>query len=226
MTTAGLKRALGYFVRQAEIYVLCIIGGSFALAVYMQIINGNGIAQMFQSVPLVDLWISGVAVFTIDVSSYQYCYSMPVSFGCLRKHAFFGTLAMNILVIAQGLLFYFLSSVWFGSKEQTAGEKVTEGVLILSLFLLLESFAELIGIVAMRWGKIAYFIMIGATVLASMSFGVFVSLSGTYGVMGLLKEVLGGSFMQTARWLLLAVAVSIVIHAGSWRILKNFEVKM
>ena len=110
MTTAGLKRALGYFVRQAEIYVLCIIGGSFALAVYMQIINGNGIAQMFQSVPLVDLWISGVAVFTIDVSSYQYCYSMPVSFGCLRKHAFFGTLAMNILVIAQGLLFYFLSS--------------------------------------------------------------------------------------------------------------------
>lgn len=26
MTTAGLKRALGYFVRQAEIYVLCIIG--------------------------------------------------------------------------------------------------------------------------------------------------------------------------------------------------------
>ena len=68
--------------------------------------------------------------------------------------------------------------------------------------------------------------MIGATVLASMSFGVFVSLSGTYGVMGLLKEVLGGSFMQTARWLLLAVAVSIAIHAGSWRILKNFEVKM
>ena len=40
------------------------------------------------------------------------------------------------------------------------------------------------------------------------------------------KEVLGGSFMQTARWLLLAVAVSIAIHAGSWRILKNFEVKM
>ncbi|MDE7312815.1 MAG: hypothetical protein K2N87_14535 [Eubacterium sp.] len=229
MTAAGLKRALRYFARQAEVYVLCIIGGSFAMAVYMRIINSNtgGISQVLGLVPGISIWISGVVLFTIGISSYQYCYSIPVSFGCTRRHAFLGTLVMDFLVIAQGMLFYFLSSAWFGIGTKTFSSKRIEALLIFCLFLLLESVANVIGITVMRWGKAAYVLMGILLIIGTVSFGVIVGLSSMSGMTTLAAELLGGHAAQSWQWMLLAAAaiVSAAINAASWRILKSFEVK-
>lgn len=229
MTATGFKRALRYFVRQAGLYVLCTIGGSFAMALYMWIVNGNsgGIFEVLKMVPFVDLWMTGIELFAIGVSSYHYCYEIPVSFGCIRKNAFWGTFAMDLFVIAGGMLFYFLSSVWFSMDTKDIKAKGIEAVIILSLFLLLEGFAKAIGITTMKWGKAAYVIMVAGIIFISISFGVFISLSGISGMIAMLAGWLGMDVMRFWHWTLLAAAAaaSIAANAVSWHFLKRFEVK-
>ncbi len=220
----GFVRALRYFVRQAELYVLCIVVGSFAMAAYIWIIRGDGssFAKMLQTVPSLDLWLSVVVLFTIGVSSYEYCYSTPVAFGCLRKNAFFGTMVMDVLIMLEGIGFYFLTAAWFDT-----GAKITQAVWIFAVFLLLESAARTMGMVAMRWGKIAYAIMIVIIVIASVSFGLLAGISELLGVMHLAGSYFGEGVVRHGKWILLAAAaaVSIAVNAVSWRVLKGFEVR-
>lgn len=224
MKTSGLDRALRYFIRQAELFVLCTAGGSFAMSGYIWLINGNGFSfqEILAGIPSAIVMLSMIVLFSISMSSAQYWYSIPISFGCRRKNAFFGNLVMEILFIAQSFVLY--AAAVYVLQTDVFPVSIS---LILALYLVIEGLSKLLGIAAMKWGKAAYIVMTIIIVLISISGGmmaVFVR-EGDEGVS--LAAVLGGYLESSWKWLglLLGAGVCAAANIAGYRILSHFEVK-
>lgn len=220
MKTSGLDRALRYFIRQAELFVLCLAGGSFAMSGYIWLISGNGFSfqEMLAGVPSAIVMLSMVVLFSMSMSSAQYWYSIPISFGCRRKNAFLGNLVMEILFIAQSFVLY-EAAVYV---LQTDVFPVSTS-LILALYLVIEGLSKLLGIAAVKWGKAAYIVMTVVIVLISISGGMM----AVFAREGSLAVFLGGYLESSWKWLglLLGAVVCAAANIAGYRILSHFEVK-
>jgi len=224
MTTSGFGRALRFFIRQAEIYVLCIVAGGFLVAAYVWLINGYNVSfqEMLKTVPGSTVYIAMVILFISGMSSVQYWYSLPVSFGCMRKNVFWGNLVLDLLLIGEIAVFYFLTKDLF--RVDTAQ---SETVFIFAAFFLLEGVSRFLGIAAAKWGKAIYVVMIIGVVGISMSAGFIVGYAGASGILVSVTDVLGGDILQNGQWIILAAGAVFCIagNAANWRILRVFEVK-
>lgn len=224
MTTNGFARALRYFIRQAEIYVLCAIGGGFLMAAYIWLINGYGMSlqDMLETVPNSAGYMAMIIVFISGISSVQYWYSLPISFGCIRKNAFWGNLLMDLLVIAETAVFYFITAKLFHAETTQF-----EIILSFAAFLLLEGVSRFLGIAAAKWGKAVYVVMIITVIGSCMSAGFLVGYAGASGVPISVTDVLGEGIVQNGQWIVLAIGAALCMmgNAANWRILRTFEVK-
>lgn len=225
MTASGFGRALRYFVRQAEIYVLCAVGGGFLIAAYMWLVNSYDVSflEMLKTVPNAAGYVAMVILFTSGISSVQYWYSLPISFGCIRKNAFWGNLVMDLLVIAEIVVFYFLTVNLFQVDVAQF-----EAAINIAVLLLLEGVSKFLGIAAAKWGKIVYTIMIIGVIGFSMSMGFFVGYAGASGILISVTDVLGEGIVQNGQWIILVIGAVLCIagNTANWRILRVFEVKV
>lgn len=225
MTASGFGRALRYFVRQAEIYVLCAAGGGFLMAAYIWLVNGYNMSflEMLKTVPNAAGYIAMIVLFTSGISCIQYWYSLPISFGCIRKNAFWGNLIMDLLVITETAAFYFLTVCLF-QVDVTQFEIAFN----FAAFLLLEGISKCLGIAAAKWGKGVYVIMIAGVVGISMSIGFLVGYAGVSGILIPVTDVLGEGIVRNGQWIILAIGAVLCIagNIANWRILRVFEVNV
>lgn len=224
MTAGGFGRALRYYVRQAEIYVLCAVGGGFLMAAYIWLINSYDMSflEMLKTVPNAAGLVTMVILFTNGISSVTYWYSLPISFGCIRKNAFWGNLIMDLLIIAEFAVFYFLTVHLF-QVDVTQ----TEIAFNFAAFLLLEGLSRFLGIAAAKWGKVVYAVMIIGVIGISMSTGFLVGYAGMSGILISVTDVLGEEIVQNGQWIILMIGAVLCIagNTANWRILRAFEVK-
>ncbi len=225
MKISGLDRALRYFIRQAELYVLCLIAGSFAMSGYIWLIQGydRGILEMLKSVPSGIVFISIIVLYSSGMSSAQYWYSIPISFGCRRKNAFIGNLAMNMLFIAESLVFYMLAV----RILQTDVFAVSMAV-ILPVYLVMEGISKLLGIAVIKWGKVTFIVMTAALVMASVFCGFLIFFAGEGKEALALISVSEKYLTFPWKWagLLAGTGICAAANVAGYRILSHFEVKV
>lgn len=224
MIASGVGRSLKYFIRQAEIYVLCMGAGSFALAAYMWLLSGSRVSltEMLKSVPSAATMIAMILLFTNGVTAPQFWYSMPISFGCLRKNAYWGSIVMDFLLMIQTFIFYFITSHVFHMDLVQF-----EILFYIAMFLLVEGLSKFMGMASMKWGKAAYVVMIIGILVISMSVGFVVGYAGVSGNLISLTDVLGESFVRNSQWVILGISTAFCMigNVASWHILKGYEVK-
>lgn len=221
MMKSGWGRALRYFVWQAEIYVCYAVAGAFVMVAYVNLINGEvfHLQRFRQAVPNTVVFIAMMILFLDGASSSKYLYDMPVSFGCLRRNAFLGGLLMDGLLAAESLLISIAGARLLQTEQMDL-------IFCAALLLLLEGIARLIGIASMKWGRVAYFVMIVVIVGISVCIGFLAGATG--GVTVSLVRFFGTDWKQKAQWVALATGavVCFAANAGSWGILKNLEVRI
>lgn len=222
MKTGGFGRALRYFIRQAQFNLLMTIAGSFAMGVYIWMINGSssGLGEMIMSVPSAVLYISMLILFVSGTSEFQNYYLLPLIFGCLRKNVFLGNLAMDFLFIAECLAFYESLPFLFQMEPLAFGFST-----IFSLYLVLEGIARLVGIATMKWGKVAYVLMAMGVAAISFAFGILLVYARKSGFF--IETAFENTGMQMWKWMLLAACAAICVAANvaSYRVISHFEVK-
>lgn len=221
MKTAGMHRMMNYFVRQTELYVLTAAAGSLAMAVFIWLMNadGSGLQEMFSYMPSGVMYMSLVILFGCGMSSNQ--YSILIAFGCRRIDAFTGTLAGNLLFIAQCMILYVCSL--FGLQK---GDFYVNAWTILAVCLILEGTSKLLGIIAVRWGKVAYILLTVIIVIISMFFGFWAGYAGYSGKTAIkipFAAVIGGEL----KWQILAggILTCVLTNLAAYRMLRKFEVK-
>lgn len=222
MRKEGWMRALWYFIRQAQACVLLALAGGFAMAVYIWFIQevSFSVQKLLCMVPDSVIYFILIIVFTGRLSSVQNCYYLPVSFGCLRKYAFLGNLVMDGLMIAECLLFYCVMAFCLPIE-------LTKLVYYVAMYLLIGGIAKCMGIAYTKWGKVVYVIIVVAT-------GVFFGIVGfviTYGSLAG-KMVSFLDFYSRHKTGLLQFGIlaasllaCIAANVGSWRMIRNMEVR-
>lgn len=219
MRKDGWRCALWYFIRQAERYVLTAAALGVAMSAYIWLIQGDNIQELLHTIPNTVIGVAFIILFTTGISSAGYYYSTPISFGCLRKHAFLGNLLMNDLIITECLLLYWL----MGSLMRIQQPYI---VCIIAFFLMVEGISKFIGIVCMKWGKAVYIaITIGvAFIYGAIGFAVFYR--GAFEKIRFVMYI-DGKGMQAIQWIVLAVGsmISAAANMGSWREIRKFEVR-
>lgn len=217
MKADGLSRALRYFVRQAELYVLGIFGGSFVFMVYQWLImaDDTSISDMIGMLPNILLYLSLIVVLTIGVSVTQTYYPMLISFGCLRRNVFLGNLFLHLMLMVQSLILYKIFAEVFGDEKSTFGMPV-----LLAIYLITSGISQLIGIVKMKWGKIATVLLVIVFMAGGMGAGFILAFSRT------------DDFFVKFNWsvvswplVLTGVCICAAVNAVSWRVLCRYEVK-
>lgn len=224
MKKYGFGRALYYFTRQAQFYVAGIFLGSFALAVYYWFVNGNsavGFGDMIELTPAILVWITVLVLTTSSLETTQRRFSMLISFGCCRKNAFLGKLAMNLQIIVESLILFALLMRYFDWNGRSM-----LFVLVIILYLVSEGGAQLLGIAALKWGKIAY--IISVILCTGFIFGVAMT------IMTITNSFVNSWWripQQIAKpmWQYLALVTAgifcMMANAVSYRSLRKYEVK-
>lgn len=224
MRVHAFGRSCRFFVRQAELLVCGAVAGSVFMAAYIWLINGESFAwqELLEYVPHAVISVSMIIMLMNGLSSYsfQYLYSVPVSFGCLRKHAFNGMLVMNGLIMAESLLLY-----WILTKLLHMGQ--AELPMSLALFLIVEGLSQLGGVILVKWGRAGTVCMIIVCVAVSASYGFAVSYAGMSGVILSVSAVFGKEMVRHWQWLALAAGavVCLAANAVSWQFVKKWEVR-
>ncbi len=222
MSRSGLGRSLKYFFWQAQLYAALILGGSLVMAAYQRIVANASmsLSDIIHSVPGAVIMLTYVVLFTTGQSAGQYWYSMLISFGCRRIHVFLGHLAMNLLVISESLLVSGLLSYVLHSDSIN----IFGFPLIFAASLVLEGASKLLGIAIMKWGRIAYVIMIFSIVILCIAFGMFSAFAEeSTGPVFTINSLLNPAQQQ----LLTAVSILFCTAANmiSYRMVKYYEVK-
>lgn len=217
MKQSAWGRALRYYVRMAESYELVALAGGFFMALYVWLINER-VSELCRMLPVAVLCFAMIILFSVGTSFAQYGYFIPVTFGCLRKYAFWGNLVMDGLFIAETLVFYLALTRLLDMSQ-------TGFVSGLSLFLIIEGFSRFLGIASMKWGKAVYTIVLIGIVLFSMVLVFVLAYAG-----------MGGSFdsftfffdnPMEGQWLLFGTGLIICVASIClcWRMLREFEVR-
>lgn len=223
MRKKGWMRALWYFIRQAEVYVLLALAGGFVMAAYICVFQDEAfrVHKLLCMVPDTVIYFMLIIVFTGSLSFMQNCFYLPVSFGCLRKYAFLGNLAMDGLMIAECMVFYCMMAYWLHME-------LTKPAYYAAVYLLVEGIAKFMSIAYMKWGKAVYVIVIVAT-------GVFFGILGfvfTYkSLAGNMISFLDFYSKNNTHLLLFGIAAaSLLVYAaanvGSWRMIRKMEVRV
>lgn len=226
MNQSGLKRALRYFIRQAEIYVLLIFAGSFVMAGYQRLVTGDSmkITEILQMVPEMIACLTTVVIFVMGAGDGRTWYSMLISFGCRRKHVFWGSLVMFLLVAGESLVLIEVTSLILN-----AGNLSWLLPLMAAIFLIVEGISQLIGVVAVKWGRAVYAVMLVLMVLLiliSIGIGMFVMVvfRGAQ-IQAVFLDKCREPLYQ-AGILLAGAAVCILSNAVTYRLLSDFEVRV
>lgn len=220
MRKGGWRCVCRYFIMQAERYVLTAAALGVAMSAYIWLIQGDNIQELLHSIPNTVIGIAFIIVFTTGISSAGYYYSTPISFGCLRKHAFMGNLLMNALIMTECLLSYWL----MGSLMHIEQPDI---VCMIAFFLTVEGISKLLGIASVKWGKAVYIaITIGVAFICGAT-GFAVAYGGEFEKIRFLKFIDGQGRIQTMQWSILAVGsiISVAANMGSWRMIRKFEVR-
>lgn len=224
MKKGGMGRALYYFTRQAQFYVAGIFFGSFLLAVYYWFVGGNsamGFEDIMELTPAMLVWITLLVLMSSSLGTTQRWFSMLISFGCCRRYVFFGKLAMNLQIMVESLILFAVLMHycdWDGRAFLL--------ILVIVLYLVSEGGAQLFGIVASKWGKIAYMF----AVMLCTVFIVGVVLTNAL-VMNHSLNSWWRMVQETANpvWLCFAIAVAGMFYVMSnivaYGLLRKFEVK-
>lgn len=224
MKKGGLGRALYYFTRQAQVYVAGIILGSFLLAVYYWFVGGNsvmGFEDIIEQTPAMLVWITLLVLMSSSMGTTQRWVSMLISFGCCRRYAFLGTLAMNLQIMVESLILFAVLMHYCDWDGRTFLL-----VLVIVLYLVSEGGAQLLGIASSKWGKIAY---IFAVMLCSI-FIVGVALTNVVVTTRSLNSW-WRMIQETVNpvWQCLAIATAgmffIATNVVGYRLLSKYEVK-
>ncbi|MCI9124514.1 MAG: hypothetical protein HFH35_10620 [Eubacterium sp.] len=223
MKKSGITRALRYFIGIGEQYVLCAAGLGAAMTIYMWLINSSAsFSDMLTSIPGSILFIAGTILYVTGVSVVQQCYSLLISMGCRRRNVFAGNLVMDLLYIAQCIILYEVLERIFNPRHQPVS-----ALFVLAVYLLVEAFGKLSGIVVVKFGKLSRMVFFGATVGIAISAAVYFSLSGGADIQ-IWADELTGKDALLVQWVLAGAAAACC--AGSyvflWRLLKNYEVRI
>lgn len=219
MRKDGWRCALWYFIRQAERSVLTSAALGAAMSAYMWMIQGDSVQELLPAIPSTVVCVALIILFTTGVSSAGYYYSTLISFGCLRKHVFWGNLLMNVLIMTECLLLYFL----MGGLMRIEQPHI---IYMIAFFLTVEGISKFLGIASIKWGKAAYIAMTLGVVFIFGAVG-FVVAYGAFEKIGFLMFIDGKSRIQTIQWSILAVGsiISVAANMGSWRVIRKFEVR-
>lgn len=220
MRKSGWRCVCWYFIMQAERYVLTAAALGAAMSAYIWLVQGDDIQELLHTIPNAVIGVAFLLLFTTGISSAGYYYSIPISFGCLRKHAFWGNLLMNALMITECLLLYRL----MGSLMHVEQPDV---VCMISSFLIVEGISKFLGIAFIKWGKAVYIaITIGVAFICG-AIGFAVAYGVEFEKIWFLMFIDGKGRMQTMEWSILAVGSIIFAAAnmGSWRVIRKFEVR-
>ena len=171
MNQSGLKRAMRYFIRQAEIYVMTIFAGSFGMACYQRLVLGEPLkaVETLRLVPGMILCLAFVVLFATGAGAGQTGYSMLISFGCRRKYVFLGNQVMNLLVAGESLILFEMMTLIITSRNQLWLLPLAAAV-----FLAFSGVSQLVGTAAVMWGKKVYYIMLVVFTVVVVSIGMVV----------------------------------------------------
>jgi len=221
MKTNGFDRAMRYFVREAELYVLGTIGGSILLSVYMWlIINRGNFFEILDKFPVSFFYTSAVIILSITATAGQRWFPMLISLGCRRKNIFWGHLLMLFLFILQTLALYQLSGFISGAEKLPL-----QLFTILTIDLAVAGVTTFLNIAMLRWGKIIYILMVILIVAISMFYGMW---AGLYAPSGANSSVLLIEQWPILPRLILFTACLAVFTAANilnYRTLSTYEVK-
>lgn len=225
MTGNGFGRTLRYAARQAEMYMLCIAAGSFGMAAWeWLVLDGDmTVMDMMKMVPSMLVWMSMLVILITGMSSGQAWYSMLIPYGCRRKNAFLGNLAMNLMMIAQSVVLFEILVLVLKPEEGILGIQA-----ILAAYLALEGISQLIGAATIRWGKAAYGVMIVIIVFASLVLGFGYGFMSAYGVFDIQNDGFFTKMMTFIKqwWIVLAGAIACTVtNVIGWGMLRKYEVK-
>ncbi len=193
------------------------------MILYMWLIGGNAIGNLAESmsfVPSYLLLITVIVLITVNFSAGQNWYSIPISFGCLRKNAFLGHLCMDFLYIIESIAVYQIMLLVFHSNARSR-----IGLpLLLALLLSMEGISKLVGTAMIKWNKIVGFVICMIVLMAFLS-AVFVIVDASA------EEFGSGVFMQlyefSLHWyvLLVGLAIYALTNIISYRFISSYEVK-
>lgn len=222
----GKKRVLKYFLYYTELYVLCTLGGTVVMTLYMALLNNNiSAGPVFVSVPSMILSVAVILILTSGMTRGQYGYSIPVSFGCIRKNVFLGNLMMDFFYIIQVLVLY--ETAVFVIQTRTETVKIPMPVLV-SLLLFVEGTAGLLGAAAVKCGKLAYIFFIVLVIVGSIGVGILVGFSSDFGSETVIFYVFrGGATAASFYWILFAASavLSAAANFANYRLIRYFEVR-
>lgn len=226
MKASGLGRALRYFIRYAELYVLYLAVGSFVMAAYICLMNGMDfhLRAILLTVPRMEICLSVIFIFTSGICTWNYAYYIPISFGCRRWNAFLGILSMDAVLIAECLVLYKLMEAKFNPGGILFD--LFETPVLLAVFIFTEAVSRLIGAIASKFGKLAYLILIIVSTMAITVFIIWIVFSTT-AKWGFLGSRISGNGKLAWQWILLlaSTALSVVAHAVNWHMLYRYEVR-
>lgn len=226
MIGIGFGRTLRYAARQAQMYMLSIAGCSLGFAVWEWIVmNGElTVVDMIAMVPGMLMWIAMVILLVTGMSSGQSWYALLISYGCRRKNAFLGQLAMNLMIIVQSVILYEILELVIKSSERYFGIQA-----ILAVLLAVEGMSQLVGAAVIKWGKAAYLAMILVIMLVCLVLGFGYGFMAGYGKFDIPDYGLFDKMITFAKqwWMILAgAAVCAVMNILGWFMLRNYEVKV
>lgn len=221
MKTNGFDRPLRYFIQQAELYVIVTIGGSILMSAYIWLIN-NGISfsDIRNTIPASIFYVSTVMILSITTNCGQYWFPLLISFGCRRKNIFGGYLAMLVIFIFETSAIYQLSGIILHRKALPFPI-----ITALTISLTVAGITTIFSIAMLRWGKIAYILMIFFIVATSMVFILRTELFDSDSLS--LTISLADSWPAPRQLLLLIISAAVCAAANimNYRTLSIYEIK-
>lgn len=221
---SGLGRTMRYFMRYVCQYMAGTVLGAFGMPVYMWVINGASLSfgEMLQEAPNMMVFVSMMVLMGIGLSAGQYWYSAPISFGCLRKHVFWGNFAMDMLYIAGSACLYQVMALIIRPAKILFAVPT-----VVALFLAMEGVTRLLGIANLKWGRAGKVLMAACMIMVTVGFVFFVGFFGIMGTeaTGILTDKMLEGPMQWAG-LAIGAAVSIIANIANYQMLMKYEVRV
>lgn len=217
----GMRRAMRYFLRMAELSVLYTAALSVGMAVYMWLIGNHDLRDAVASFPNMLLLIAVLMLYISRMTAGQQIYGPLISMGCRRRNIFWGMLLMEFVYAVQCVLLYRILHRLLNPADRPVGL-----LAVLAFFLLIDGVSGLSGIAMMKWGRIAHIVFV-------VMIGVISAAAGMCAVMfagSVIADTWIGIVTESVnfRQCMMALAgAGIFVASGflSWRFLRNYEIR-
>lgn len=221
----GLGRALRYFVRHAQSYMVIIVAGGLWMPLYMWMVNSDNYQSLGQAMKMTSfttVYVVVIVVITSGLSECQSTYRLLLSMGCRRRIVFVGEAVMRVLIFAETIVYLYavnriLGSIWSPSMYRN---------LLLGAMLLLEGLAQLCGALVLKYRRYAYWFIVPIMMACIICVGVVLGLGQADSWSWIIPDRWLDGWLDG--WQILA-AGGVVCAAGyvcSYLALRNYEVKV